>query len=99
MNNKDKTEEILDFDSEEGVETLSIDEEVSNKIDEMLDFFDDSIKKSKIEEEKKLDELLENVSDEKKIKIEVDNKKLDEYVPSIKDFNIKNLKTWHSFTL
>ena len=93
MKDEDKNLETLDFDSDDNIETLSLDEEVSNKIDEMLDFFDDSIKKNKIEEEKKLDELLENVSDEKKLEIDVKESKLDEYVPSIKDFNIKSLKT------
>lgn len=93
MKDEDKNLETLDFDSDDNIETLSLDEEVSNKIDEMLDFFDDSIKKNKKEEEKKLDELLENVSNEKKLEIDVKESKLDEYVPSIKDFNIKSLKT------
>lgn len=86
-------EEILDFDSDSSVETLSLDEEVSNKIDEMLDFFDEDIKKNKEENNKNLEELLDKVSDDKKEFINVDIEKLDEYTPSIRDFNIKSLKT------
>ena len=76
--------ETLDFDS---------DEEVSNMIDEMLDFVDTSEPTEVLSYNKELDELLQNTDKEennKKIEIDASKEKLDDYKPSIKDFNIKN---------
>ena len=79
--------ETLDFDS---------DEEVSNMIDEMLDFVDTSEPTEVLSYNKELDELLQNTDKEesnKKIEIDASKEKLDDYKPSIKDFNIKSAKT------
>ena len=79
--------ETLDFDS---------DEEVSNIIDEMLDFVDTSEPTEVLSYNKELDELLQNTDKEesnKKIEIDASKEKLDDYKPSIKYFNIKSAKT------
>ena len=85
MKNNDEEVETLDF--------LS-DEEVSNQIDEMLDFIDLSDIPNNSNDNKQLQELLTS-SDKTENKVEIDasREKLDEYKPSIKDFNIKSAKT------
>lgn len=90
MSNNIEQIEELGFDDE--VETLSLDDEVSNKIDEMLDFFEPSMS-IKEDNSNELDNLLNNKSIEEKTEIISPNEKLDVYVPSIKDFNIKSEKT------
>lgn len=80
---------------EEEIETLDFasDEEVSNMIDEMLDFIDVSDSTETLTDNKELDELLKNVDNQGKVEISAPLEKLDEYKPSIKDFNIKSAKT------
>ncbi len=83
--------------TEEEVETLDFiaDEEVSNQIDEMLDFMDVSDEVENLEEEIKKDQLnslLQTQNEEVSVQIDASKEKLEEYVPSIKDFNIKSAK-------
>ena len=80
MNNDEfETLDFDDFDSETNdIETLDIDEEVSNSIDEVLDASFPTEKKKKNN-----NNIFNNLN----------NSELDTYVPSIKDFNIKSAKT------
>ncbi len=85
MKSNEEEIEMLDFEA---------DHEVSNQIDEMLDFIDlsDNIDNSKNEEQ--LENLLDNSSTpQNRVEIDASEEKLDEYKPSIKDFNIKSAKT------
>lgn len=63
------------------VETLSLDDEVSNEIDSLLDNIMPEEKKPKV-----IEDILNNKENDNK-------KKLDVYVPSKKNFNIKSAKT------
>ncbi len=85
MKSDEEEVEMLDFDA---------DEEVSNQIDEMLDFIDLSDVSDNSNNDKQLEELLDGSSkDESRVEIDASKEKLDEYKPSIKDFNIKSAKT------
>lgn len=99
MNNKDEEIEILDFEEETPLNDkteildLKADLEVSNEIDEMLDFFD--IEKKDNEEDKQNTNIIKEInvkSDNTKIELDASKEKLEEYTPSIKDFNIKNAR-------
>lgn len=71
------------------VETLDF--EVSNEIEEVLDFVETPKKDKK--ENKFLDDILSNAKKDKQdISIDLTKEKLDEYKPSLKDFNIKSAK-------
>lgn len=100
MNNKDEEIEILSFDDDTPLSektevlALSADIEVSNEIDEMLDFFD--IEKKDNDEQKQNINIINeinNVEDNTKIELDSSKEKLEEYTPSIKDFNIKSART------
>lgn len=85
MKNNDEEIEVLDFSS---------DEEVSNQIDEMLDFIDLSEVVDTSVDNTQLEKLLTSSNDnDNKVEIDASKEKLNEYKPSIKDFNIKNAKT------
>lgn len=79
-------------DVSDDVETLSLNDEVSDKIDEMLDFFDTPDRKLKNKNEQiKIEEKSINIPNSNE-EIEITNKPVEEYKPSIKDFNIKSAK-------
>lgn len=85
MKNNDEEIEVLDFSS---------DEEVSNQIDEMLDFIDLSEVVDTSVDNTQLEKLLTSSNDnDNKVEIDASKEKLNEYKPSIKDFNIKSAKT------
>ncbi len=99
--NLNDEEEVLDFEDknpQEEIEMLDFekDEQVSNQIDEMLDFIDVEEVKTNDKTSDNLESLLDSIepkNNNTKVEIDGSEEKLNEYKPSLKDFNIKSAKT------